>query len=124
MKNILFLDDEDAILSTYRRMVRQYGMTGFYALNSKEAQQIIDTNKIDLIISDYRLEQETGLDFLKKVRETNLEIPLVIISGYAEEEFINAAMKLHVIQDYLIKPITINDFRGVLSKYLGKEFYE
>ncbi|MDO9181537.1 MAG: response regulator [Bacteriovorax sp.] len=120
MSNILFLDDEEAILNTYRRMLRPLGVNGYFAKNSSDAQKIIDGNKIDLIISDYRLEQETGLDFLKIVREKNNEICLIIISGYAEETFIKNAMDLKIIQDYLIKPISLNDFRNVISKFLDQ----
>jgi adenylate cyclase len=121
MKSILFLDDEESILSTYKRIIRPYGISGYFAKNSIEAQKIIDTNTVDLIISDYRLEQETGLDFLKIVREKNKEIPLIIISGYAEENFIKMAMDTNIIQDYLIKPISISDFRNIVSRYFEKE---
>lgn len=124
MPSVLFLDDEIAILNTYKRMLRLEGVAGHFAQNSIEAQKIIDSESVDLIISDYRLEQETGLDFLKTIRLNNAKIPMIIISGYAEENFVRSAMDLNIIQDYLIKPITVNDFRNVLEKFLVKELYE
>ena len=121
MINVLFLDDEEAILNTYRRMIRLQNINGFYAHNSLEARDVLNFNSIHLIISDYRLEQETGLDFLKIIRKENSQIPMIIISGYAEEKFIQSAMKTHVIQDYLIKPITMNNFREILNRFFVKE---
>jgi two-component system response regulator VanR len=117
MPSILFLDDEESILNTYKRIIRPLGMSGFFAQNSHQAQSIIDSNKIDLIVSDYRLEEETGLDFLKKVRETNKIIPMIIISGYAEETFIKHAMEGKIIQDYLIKPVSVQSLNETLLKY-------
>lgn len=119
MINILFLDDEENILNTYRRMLRSYEYNGFYATNSKDAYKIIANNQIDLIISDYRLEQETGLDFLKNVRTGNLRIPMIIISGYADGAFIKSALELNVIQGYFLKPISVDVFGQVLVKFLN-----
>lgn len=118
MINILFLDDEENILNTYRRMLRSYDVNGFYATNSKEASKIISNNQINLIISDYRLEQETGLDFLKQVRLNNITVPMVIISGYADESFIKNALEMDVIQGYFLKPISMDVFGQVLMKFL------
>lgn len=121
MPNVLFLDDEEAILNTYRRIVRPMGIEGFYAKDSKQAQMVLDTHKIDLIISDYRLEQETGLDFLRTVRIKDKKIPMIIISGYAEENFVNNARELDIIQDYLIKPVSLEGIKNLLGRYLTRE---
>ena len=118
MINILFLDDEESILSTYRRMLRGYEVNGFYAASTKEAIKLMSLEKMDLIISDYRLEQETGLEFLKRMRTLNHQIPMIIISGYADEEFIKNAMELNIIQDYFIKPMDIETFRKMLKKFI------
>ncbi len=101
MNYVLFLDDEVSILSTYQRMLRNYNIKGLYARNSIEAQEIIEQYKIDLIISDYRLEQETGLDFLKHIRNVNKDVPMIIISGFAEENYIKFAMETEVIQAFI-----------------------
>lgn len=121
MISILFLDDEEHILSTYRRLIHSYKIEGFFAKNSKEASVILKNHKIDLIISDYRLEQETGLDFLKSVRHEDDRILMVIISGFADEKFIENAMELGVIQDYLIKPVGMDRFRKLLEGFFSKD---
>jgi YesN/AraC family two-component response regulator len=121
MRNILFLDDEESILNMYKRLLRGSEFNCFFAHNVTEAKNIIETQKIDLVVSDYRLEQETGLDFIKQMRERNIKIPMIILSGYAEEEFVKKALELSIVQDFVLKPISSNDLRSVLNKYLKQE---
>jgi DNA-binding NtrC family response regulator len=118
MKKILFIDDEASILKTYRRMTQNYDYECFYAHNIDEAFDLFDTHQIDLIISDYRLQHETGLDFLKEIRKEDSKTPMVVISGFAEEQLVEEAMEKNIIQDYLVKPLSQKDFRKVLMTYL------
>jgi len=120
MKKVLFLDDEESILNTYRRMIRNIDVEGFFAKDSIEAQRILDRNTIDLIISDYRLQQETGLDLLRAVRLYNDTVPMIIISGYAQETFIKNALTTNVIQDYLIKPVSMQEFGQLIERYVSR----
>lgn len=118
MKKVLFIDDEVAILKTYKRLLRNFNVEGFYAKNSDEAYAIYETQNIDLIISDYRLEQETGLDFLNDIRKEDKKVSMLIISGYAEEDFIESAMDTKVIQGYLLKPLSSLDFKKIIDDYI------
>ncbi len=121
MTNILFLDDEEKILSTYKRMLHFSKINGFYSRNSSEALKILSTVSIDLIISDYRLEQETGLDFLNLARKNGCTVPMIIISGYAEESFIKNAIDLKIVQSYLLKPIGLETFKALIGEYLPED---
>lgn len=124
MAKILFLDDEERILNTYRRMVHSIGVEGVYARTSADALRLLEAESVDLIISDYRLEQETGLDFLKEARENGSKVPMIIISGYAEENLIKNAIDLHIVQSYLIKPISLENFKKIIAQYLPGDLYE
>ena len=116
MKNILFLD-EAPILKTYQRLIRQFNVKAFYAQTTEQAKIILEDQKIDLIISDYRLEQETGLEFLTELRKEMKDTPMIILSGYAEESFIKEAINSKTIQEYLLKPISLNEFKSLIHKY-------
>ena len=121
MKKILFLDDEAPILKTYQRLMRQFNAKAFYAQNTIQAKIIIECHKIDLIISDYRLEQETGLEFLTELRKNLKDTPMIILSGYADESFIKEAINSKTIQEYLLKPISQNEFKSLVQKYIEPE---
>ncbi len=117
MKKVLFLDDEAPILKTYQRLIRQFEVQAFYAQNTADAKVILSTHHIDLIISDYRLEQETGLEFLTEMRKQYTHTPMIILSGYAEESFVKDAINSNTIQEYLLKPISLNEFQSLIKKY-------
>ena len=121
MAKILFLDDEERILNTYRRMLHSTSFEGIFTRNSQEALKAIKDEKIDLIVSDYRLEQETGLDFLKVARKMGVQVPMIIISGYAEENFIKNAIEHNIVQSYLIKPVSLEVFKKTLIEFLPEE---
>jgi len=121
MNKVLFLDDEESILNTYRRMLFNSRVEGYFASNIEMAQKIVEENDINLIVSDYRLKAETGLEFLIYLRSKKFEIPMIIISGYAEEDLIKCALNENVVQEYLIKPVNSDSFRAIISKYLKRE---
>lgn len=122
MATVLFLDDEQSILNTYKRAIYPLGIKGVFAKNTIDAFSILNNEEIDMIVSDYRLENETGLDFLKKLRDDGSSKPMIIISGYAEESFIKDALNSHIIQDYVIKPVPLNLITNLLIKYaINKE---
>ncbi len=121
MKKVLFLDDEDSILSMYKRVFRNSNIICYFAKNITTAEEIIKNEKIDLVVSDYRLEQETGLDFIKKLRTNHLNIPMIILSGFADEELVLTAVKNAIIQEYILKPINADELRKLLDKYLKLE---
>lgn len=77
--------------------------------------------KPDLIITDIRMAEMSGLDFLKKVRKTNREIRLIIISGYKMFEYAKEGIRLH-IEDYITKPIDPEEFHRVLGRV--RKYYE
>jgi two-component system, response regulator YesN len=105
----------------YRRLLKNSNVNCYFATSSLEAENILNSTKIDLVVSDYRLKQETGLDFIKKMRKQEISIPMIILSGFAEEEFIKQALSLSIVQDFVVKPISSGDLKKVLSRYLNQE---
>jgi len=61
-----------------------------------------DQKKFDLVLLDYRLPGETGLDILKEMRVHNINIPVVIVTGHGDEEIALQAIRMGAA-DYLIK---------------------
>lgn len=91
----------------------------FIAKNIKEAFKILSENKIDLIISDVHLKNENGLDFIEEFRKSDNETPILIISGYKDEELLFRAMTLN-LSGYLIKPINFKTLVDSLEKCVEK----
>ena len=83
------------------------GKKGFQVTSASSiarAQKHIESGTVDLILSDLRLPDKDGIDLLKWLGERNLQIPLIIMTGYADIQSAVQSMKLGAC-DYIAKPI-------------------
>ena len=103
--NILYLED-DKNLRLHTKDVLEDFVNNIYAVGtSNEAFNVIQNNKIDVIISDILLENENGIDFLQFLQEEkNINIPAILTTAHTDTKYLIDAIKLKV-ENYIIKPI-------------------
>jgi two-component system response regulator AtoC len=101
---ILIVDDDDAL----RRMLVDYlGSQGYTALGVRSVQQgeeALRTDSFDLIIADLRLEDGSGLELLKQLKQLAPRTYGILMTGYATMETAVEAIRIGLF-DYMIKPI-------------------
>ena len=85
------------------------------AKNGKEGLDLAERYKPDLIITDIRMPEMDGLEMLKEMRNRKIETKAVILTGYAEFDYAQKAIVLGV-EDYLLKPIGVEDVKQLLDK--------
>lgn len=104
MTSILIVEDD----ITYGMMLKTWlGKKGFQVTSASSiarAQKHIESGTVDLILSDLRLPDKDGIDLLKWLGERDLQIPLIIMTGYADIQSAVQSMKLGAC-DYIAKPI-------------------
>ena len=105
---ILLVDDEKAILSALRRVLRTKGFEIYAVESGAEALELLANTKVDLIISDMRMPQMDGATFLKAARESYPAIKRVLLTGYADMESTTKAINDGGIFGYLSKPWDAN----------------
>lgn len=81
---VLVVDDEVDLAEVISFEVEQLGPKTKTATSVEMALKIIDKNKIDLVISDVRMPGEGGLDLLKKIKAIHPNLPVILISGFAD----------------------------------------
>ena len=74
---------------------------------------------IDIIITDINMPRLNGLDMLKRIRELDKHVPVLILSAYNESNFFIDSIKLDV-EGYLLKPIDVEQFLSTLNKIVEK----
>jgi len=113
-KNILFVDDNENVISGIQRQLRPYrGQWQFFFVNSGEkALQLMAEQAIDLIITDMIMPKMRGDDLLKKVSELYPSVVRIILSGDTDE----AAFKsgLDIAHQYLSKPCRAETLREAI----------
>src|SRR5258708_18366229 len=100
---VLFIEDSEDDTARQVRMLRQAGYDiDFERVDSPSALTGVLGQKWDLIISDYSMPHFTGSDALRLVRDRDLEVPFIFVSGTIGEDTAVAALKVGA-QDYLMK---------------------
>ena len=82
MAKILVVDDEDRVNKLLKEALGEEGYEVSTVTSPDEAMDIILKEPFDLILLDVVLGKESGINFLKKIRKTNIDIPVIIYSGF------------------------------------------
>ncbi len=117
MDKILIIDDEKSILDLLSVVFKKEGYTVETALSAKTALELIDTNGFDLILTDIKLPQMSGMKILKHVKEKQPEMPVVMITAYGTIKQAVEALKMGA-SDYVVKPFNMEELKIIIAQGL------
>lgn len=103
-KSLLLVDDEANILSSLKRLLRRDGYQIFTCESGAEGLRVLEQQKIDVIISDQRMPEMTGVEFLREAKRLYPDTVRIILSGYSEIRYITEAVNEGAIYKFLSKP--------------------
>lgn len=114
MRTILIADDERIERNGIKTLLRREAMelNLLEASNGREALQMVQEHKPDLLFCDIKMPFMTGLEVAERTKEISPDTAIIIISGYSDFEFARSAMKSGV-KDYVLKPIDPAELRRV-----------
>jgi CheY-like chemotaxis protein len=101
---LLLVDDEPSILSSLRRLLRGDGYRILTANSGSEGLQILAENAVDVIVSDQRMPEMTGVEFLRTVRQLYPDTVRIVLSGFTELQTVTDAVNAGAIYKFLTKP--------------------
>jgi HD-like signal output (HDOD) protein len=115
-KKILFVDDNDNIISGIQRQLRPYRGQWeiFFASSASQALDLMADQAMDLIVTDIMMPDMRGDELLKKVSTAYPGTVRMILSGYADEETLKSG--LEVAHQYLSKPCSAETLREAISQ--------
>jgi len=117
--SILVVDDAPETLEVLRRNLESEGYRVFTAPGVAEALAVLETNPIDLVITDYKMPKVSGLDLVRHIRENLKDTEVVMITGYASIEGAIQAIKTGA-EEYLAKPFTDEELFRAVRRALEK----
>ncbi len=117
MPTILVVDDEAAPLQIMEEAAQSAGHEAISVRNVPAALKVLRRGGVDLIISDYRMPDITGLEFLELLAEEGLDVPLIMVTGYASIEHAVAAIKAGAV-DYITKPVRMAELQLAIDQAL------
>ena len=116
-KTILIVDDQIKLYKTLDRNFKHLGYHTLYAKNGEEALTCFSTNHVHVVLLDLRLEQENGIDVLKQLLQRQLDIPVIMITGYGSIDSAVQSIKLGAF-DYLTKPLAFDKLTKIVENAL------
>lgn len=112
---VLIVDDESSQRIVLSGFLKEKGFSVLEAASGAEALEIIRNSPVDIVISDYKMPEMTGVELLSKSRQINPEIAFIIVTAFGTIENAVEAMKLGAY-DYLTKPIDLDELEIVLKR--------
>jgi DNA-binding NtrC family response regulator len=112
---VLVVEDEEATLKLCADVAEACGMKPILASTVEEALRRLETNAVDIIVTDLILPPSSGLDLLKQVHEMYPEVAVVVLTQYGSIDSAVAATRMGAV-DYVTKPFHIDDLRSRLER--------
>lgn len=103
-RTLLLVDDETDVLSALKRMLRLEGYDIITATSAREGLELLSIYPVQVIISDQRMPQMSGSEFLSRVRDLHPHTVRLILSGYADLRSVTEAINHGAIYKFLTKP--------------------
>lgn len=112
---ILLIDDEPTQIKSIQSFLNRRKFITATASSGKEGLLEMEKNHYDLVITDFRMPDISGLEVVKKVKEYNPDIQVIVITAYGQIEDAVAVMKAGAFE-YLSKPVDLNELEIVISR--------
>lgn len=121
MYTVLIVDDEPWVLSWIEKIFK-WEEKGFKVIRStvdpEEAYEIILEREPDVVFTDIRMPEISGLELMKMTRERGMDTEFIVISGFAEFSYAQQALREGAF-DYRLKPIQMDEAEELLDKLLA-----
>lgn len=116
-KTILIMDDEAGMRKLFTRILSRNGYKVLSSSDGEGGLDLIKDNVIDLVLLDLRLPGIQGMDVLREIRKKGWDMPVIIITGFGDEESEKEAKRLGA-SAYIHKPFRLENIKDLIEKNL------
>ena len=120
--NALIVDDDRFVIASLKTGIN-WSELGFHqvytAFNIQEAKHIIESEHVDFLMSDIDMPNGSGLDLLSWIRECHNELPVIILTNYADFGYAQKALELKSFH-YFLKPIEYDKLSAIIREATGQ----
>ncbi len=120
LKRVLIVDDEESVLNTLKRLFRNHPYAIRTALRAKEALALLEEESADLIISDMRMPEMDGAEFLAIAKEKYPLTERILLTGYSDMDSTVKAINDGGIFGYISKPWNVESLQSLVENALDQ----
>ncbi|MDX1754626.1 MAG: response regulator [Marinobacter sp.] len=118
MSTIALIDDEELILKSLSRLLRKTDWEVLTFSNPADALGALADREIDIVVSDYRMPQMSGVEFLNRFKQDHPDTLRIILSGQADMQGVLNAVNESEVYRYMLKPWEDEEFLHTLKTAL------
>jgi eukaryotic-like serine/threonine-protein kinase len=115
---VLLVDDQEELRRLYRRALAKDGHEVTPAAHGREAVEMAGSKRFDVVITDVRMPDMTGIELLQALRVADPDLPVVLVSGSPDLESAMRAVELGAL-DFLVKPVSFEKLRQAARRGVG-----
>lgn len=117
--SILIVEDDPGIQDMLKYALDSEGYTLYQSMTVKDAWQTIESKAVDLVLLDWMLPDNSGIDLLHRIRKYHSALPVIMITAKAEEE--DRILGLDVgADDYITKPFSVRELKSRIQAVLRR----
>jgi len=118
-ERVLIVDDEKLIRWSVRKQLEEWGYVVWEAESGTGGLAQIRTETPDLILLDVRLPDLSGIEVLREIKQNNLSVPVIMVTGDPQLDDIKTAIKLGAL-DFIKKPIDFDEFQITVGNAIDR----
>jgi len=119
-KTALYVEDERDVLENISALLGNFFKHFYTASDGVEAFDIFETHQIDLLLVDVELPKMNGIELIKKVRGTDKEVMIIVVSAYTKTDYLLESVELG-LSKYIVKPLTSKKIHMLLDMVSQQE---
>jgi len=120
-KTVLFVDDEEKVLSSLKRGLLDEPYNKLFAESGKEALELLKQNEVHVIVTDMKMPEMSGLELLRIVKQEYPHIVRIVLSGYTQITTLLTAINQGEIFKFITKPWKLEEeFKGVVRESIER----
>lgn len=115
LNTVLYVDDEPVNLDLFTINFSRY-FNVFTALSAKEGLNLIEEHKIDIIITDLKMPEINGLEFIELIKEQTPDKTCILLTAFVDHEVMLKAINEEIVYRYILKPWDKTELKLVLDQ--------
>ena len=111
---VLYIDDEEKNLKSLKSLFRKEKFIIYTASNLEEALKILKSNNIHVVITDYKMPKNNGVQCMELIHKKYPEVVGIALTAYATEEIKNKFLEKVDVKNIIEKPFSFNEVKKII----------
>jgi len=122
MDTILVIDDDDQLRISFCKLLKEENYLVLSAASGEAGVEIVNQDKLDLVILDMRLPGINGMETFKQIKKIDSKLPVIIVTAYGTTQIAIEATKMGAY-DYVLKPFDVPDMLNLIVQAIEAGYF-